>query len=139
MDILFLSLMILLPVAAMTSWFTGLIKNANSLVVITMITGVCLYVCSSYAIHANGEQWGDFLIAPEIQSIVESGFENEKELIEEARTRKGRRLHSMTSLSLPLVTAGWYALVLLGGLAFQQIWKLVTMAWSMFRPGRRNL
>ena len=136
MDILFLSALILLPVAAWISWFAGWSKNGNSLIVFTLITAVCLYVCSAYAIHANGDEWGEFLIGPEVRKVANSGLENETELIEEVRSRKGRRLHSMTSINLPVVIAAWFAFVLLGGLAFQQFLPPIRWAWSKVRSAR---
>jgi len=139
MDTLFISALFLAPLVAWLAWLTGWSKNNNRLVVITAVAGLSLYVCSGYAIHSNLESWAEFLTRPEIEKIKNSEYDNQEELIETARGRGSRRVHSMTSLDLPFWASVWYAFVLLGGIAVKSIVEAIRLISSVFfRRGKRG-
>jgi len=124
MDLILVYALLLTPLFAWAIWLSVWRGSNGVLILCTALVGIALYIAAGYAIHANKEFWGPIVIKGELESIerIEWDTPEEKaEAIESTRNAIGRRIYSLTQLSIPIISTGWYSIVLIVAAASYKI------------------
>ncbi|MDB2685952.1 hypothetical protein N9Y42_01965 [Mariniblastus sp.] len=126
----YLTLLMFAPLAAWGAWWTFWRWSGGKLTLLTVIAGIAFYFLSTYDIHANEDVWAAGLTKAETEKVLASDAENKAQLIKDIEDSSGRRVYSFTQVTLPIASAGWYAVAFVLGVCLQTI---VAFIWSRFR------